>query len=49
MNYKVIDGNVASAKGFLASGMNCGVKDGSTKKDVALMCSYICYKGTFTK
>ena len=41
MNYKVIDGNVASAKGFLASGMNCGVKEGSTKKDVALIYSEV--------
>ena len=40
MKYKVIEnGSVTSAKGFLASGLNCGVKAGSTKKDVALIYS----------
>lgn len=39
MNYKVIDGSVTSAKGFLASGIHCGVKNGTTKKDLALIYS----------
>lgn len=42
MKYKVIEnGSVTSAKGFLASGLNCGVKAGSTKKDVALIYSEV--------
>lgn len=42
MNYKVIEnGSVTSAKGFLASGVNCGVKAGTTKKDVALIYSEV--------
>ena len=39
MNYKVINGNVSSPKGFLASGIHCGVKEGTTKKDLALIYS----------
>ena len=41
MNYKVIDGNVSSPKGFLSSGIHCGVKEGSTKKDLALIYSEV--------
>lgn len=42
MNYKVIEnGSVTSAKGFLASGVNCGVKAGTTKRDVALIYSEV--------
>ena len=36
---KYIDGGVCSAKGFRAGGMNCGIKTGSTKKDLALIAS----------
>ena len=41
MSYKVIDGSVTSAKGFLAAGIHCGVKDGSSKKDLALIYSEV--------
>ncbi len=36
---KYIDGGVCSAKGFRAGGMNCGIKVGSTKKDLAMIVS----------
>ena len=36
---KYIDGGVCSAKGFRAGGMNCGIKAGSTKKDLAMIVS----------
>lgn len=36
---KYIDGGVCSAKGFRAGGMNCGIKTGSTKKDLAMIAS----------
>ena len=36
---KYIDGGVCSAKGFRASGLNCGIKAGSTKKDLAMIVS----------
>ena len=36
---KYIDGGVCSAKGFRAGGMNCGIKVGSTKKDLAMIAS----------
>ena len=36
---KYIDGGVCSAKGFRAGGMNCGIKAGSTKKDLAMIAS----------
>lgn len=39
MNYKIINGSVTSPKGFLASGIHCGVKSGSSKKDLALIYS----------
>ena len=41
MDFKVIDGGVTAAKGFLASGIHCGVKEGSTKKDLALIYSEV--------
>jgi len=46
MNYKVIDGSVTAAKGFLASGIHCGVKSGTTKKDLALIYSEVPCFGT---
>ncbi len=40
MEFKVIDGGVCAAKGFKASGMYCGIKENSTKKnDIALVVS----------
>ncbi|NLK95710.1 MAG: bifunctional glutamate N-acetyltransferase/amino-acid acetyltransferase ArgJ [Clostridiales bacterium] len=39
MSYKIIEGSVTSPIGFLASGVHCGVKEGSTKKDLALIYS----------
>lgn len=36
---KYIDGGVCSAKGFRAGGLNCGIKAGSTKKDLAMIVS----------
>ena len=41
MSYKIIDGSVTTPKGFLASGVHCGVKDGTTKKDLALVYSEV--------
>ena len=37
---KYIDGGVCSAKGFRAGGMNCGIKAGSTKKDLAMILNF---------
>lgn len=39
MSYKIIEGSVTSPIGFLASGVHCGVKEGSTRKDLALVYS----------
>ncbi len=39
MSYKIINGSVTSPIGFLASGVHCGVKAGTTKKDLALIYS----------
>lgn len=36
---KYIEGGVCSAEGFSAGGMNCGIKVGSTKKDLAVIVS----------
>ncbi len=36
---KYIEGGVCSAEGFSAGGMNCGIKAGSTKKDLAVIVS----------
>lgn len=41
MNYKVISGSVTSPKGFKANGIHCGVKAGTTKKDLALVYSEV--------
>ena len=36
---KFIDGGITAAKGFTASGYNCGIKAGRTKNDTALVYS----------
>ena len=36
---KIINGGICAAKGFLASGVHCGVRKNRTKKDVALIYS----------
>ena len=36
---KRIDGGVCAAKGFLASGVHCGIRKNKAKKDLALICS----------
>ena len=36
---KIIDGGVCAAKGFMASGVHCGVRKNRTKKDIALIFS----------
>ena len=36
-NYKLIDGGVCAAKGFIAGGINVGIKKGSTKRDLAVI------------
>ena len=36
---KLINGGVCAAKGFLASGMHCGIRKNRTKKDLALIYS----------
>ena len=41
MNYTVLNKSVTAPKGFLASGIHCGVKDGTTKKDLALVYSKV--------
>lgn len=41
MNYTVLNKSVTAPKGFLASGIHCGVKDGTTKKDLALVYSEV--------
>ena len=46
MSYKIIEGSVTAAKGFLASGIHCGVKVGTTKKDLALIYSKVPCIGT---
>ena len=51
MEFKYIDGGVTAPKGFLASGIYCGIKQGSVKKDLALIYSEVPAKasGMFTK
>lgn len=39
MNY--IEGGVCAAKGFKASGVHCGIRKQTTKKDLALIVSEI--------
>lgn len=41
MNYTVLNKSVTAPKGFWASGIHCGVKDGTTKKDLALVYSEV--------
>lgn len=41
MSYKVIDGSVASAEGFTASGLHCGIRKNTSKKDLALIYSSV--------
>lgn len=41
MNIKYIDGGVTAPNGFLASGIHCGLKPGSLKKDLALIYSEV--------
>ena len=41
MNYTVLNKSVTAPQGFLASGIHCGVKDGTTKKDLALVYSEV--------
>lgn len=36
-NYKLVDGGVCAAKGFIAGGINVGIKPGSTKRDLAII------------
>lgn len=36
-NYKLVDGGVCAAKGFVAGGINVGIKPGSTKRDLAII------------
>ncbi len=51
MEIKYIDGGVTAPKGFLSSGIYCGIKQGSVKKDLALIYSEVPAKasGMFTK
>lgn len=39
MTYKKIEGGVCAAKGFKANGIRCGIREGKTKKDLALIIS----------
>jgi glutamate N-acetyltransferase/amino-acid N-acetyltransferase len=51
MNFKIVpDGSVTTPAGFLASGMNAGIKKSFRKSDVALICSEqpAVSAGTFT-
>lgn len=41
MNYNIISGSVTSPKGFKANGIHCGIKEGTTKKDLALVYSEV--------
>lgn len=48
-NFKIIDGNISSPKGFLASGVHCGIKE--EKKDLSIIyseCPAVC-AAVFTK
>ena len=38
---KFIDGGVTSAKGFIASGIHCGIKNNYPKKDLAMIKSEV--------
>lgn len=41
MTYEKIDGGVCAAKGFKANGIRCGIREGKTKKDLALIVSEV--------
>ena len=41
MTYTIKKGSVASPKGFFANGIHCGIKAGTTKKDLALIYSEV--------
>lgn len=51
MNIKYIDGGVTAPKGFLASGIHCGLKKSNLKKDLALIYSEVpaVASGMYTK
>ena len=51
MNFKYIEGGVTAPNGFLDSGIYCGIKKGSLKKDLALIYSEVpaTASGMFTK
>jgi len=51
MNVKEISGGVTAAKGFVASGLHCGIRANKEKKDVALIVSACdcAAAGVFTK
>ncbi|MBE6072116.1 MAG: bifunctional glutamate N-acetyltransferase/amino-acid acetyltransferase ArgJ [Clostridium butyricum] len=51
MNFKYVQGGVTAPKGFLASGIHCGLKKSNLKKDLALIYSEIpaVAAGMFTK
>ena len=41
MDIKIINGGVCAAKGFVASGVHCGIRKNRTKKDLALIYSEV--------
>jgi glutamate N-acetyltransferase/amino-acid N-acetyltransferase len=51
LNINYIDGGVTAPNGFLASGVHCGLKQGSLKKDLALIYSEVpaAAAGMYTK
>ncbi|SFD15160.1 bifunctional glutamate N-acetyltransferase/amino-acid acetyltransferase ArgJ [Clostridium uliginosum] len=51
MDINYIKGGVTSPKGFLASGIHCGLKKSTIKKDLALIYSEVCANaaGVYTK
>ena len=51
MEIKYIDGGITAPKGFLSSGIYCGIKQGTVKKDLALIYSEVpaTASGMFTK
>ncbi|OOM27362.1 bifunctional ornithine acetyltransferase/N-acetylglutamate synthase [Clostridium beijerinckii] len=51
LDIKYIDGGVTAPNGFLASGVHCGLKQGSLKKDLALIYSEVpaAAAGMYTK
>lgn len=51
MDFKIVNGNVTAAKGFLSSGIHCGLKKNTLKRDLALIYSEVpCVAaGVYTK